>query len=403
MAEAKVLNTTVKVDSDKRPEKYGIQAVSVLFDGFLKVYRDEDDEKAAGIPDFNVGDVLEAKSVTAECKYTQPASRYSEGALVKKLEELGIGRPSTYAPTITTLTTARGYVVKGDKEGVKMDVVNLTLKGDRIGESAGTETVGAEKGKLIPQEIGIIVTDYLMSNFADIMDYDFTANVEKDFDAIAEGEKAWNQVIAAFYPPFHDKVDDALNDRQFSHVEREIGVDPETGLKVIAKFGQYGPYVQKGDDANRQYASLSKGQLIENLTLEEALRLFQLPRTVGEYEGVSIVATKGRFGPYLRYGDKNVSLPRGVDPMKVTVEQCVKLIEEAKHKDDAVAEIKRFETMDITIINGRYGPYIKHGGKNYKIPAGKDAAALTLSECQAIIDSGASTSGHRKFAGRRRR
>ena len=161
--------------------------------------------------------------------------------------------------------------------------------------------------------------------------------------------------------------------------------------------------MQKGDDANRQYASLSKGQLIENLTLEEALRLFQLPRTVGEYEGVSIVATKGRFGPYLRYGDKNVSLPRGVDPMKVTVDQCVKLIEEAKHKDDAVAEIKRFETMDITIINGRYGPYIKHGGKNYKIPAGKDAAALTLSECQAIIDSGASTSGHRKFAGRRRR
>ena len=403
MAEAKVLNTTVKVDSDKRPEKYGIQAASVLFDGFLKVYRDEDDEKAAGIPDINVGDVLEAKSVTAECKYTQPASRYSEGTLVKKLEELGIGRPSTYSPTITTLTTARGYVVKGDKEGVKMDVVNLTLKGDRIGESAGTETVGAEKGKLIPQEIGIIVTDYLMSNFADIMDYDFTANVEKDFDAIAEGKKVWNQVIAAFYPPFHNKVDDALNDRQFSHVEREIGVDPETGLKVIAKFGQYGPYVQKGDDANRQYASLSKGQLIENLTLEEALRLFQLPRTVGEYEGVSIVATKGRFGPYLRYGDKNVSLPRGVDPMKVTVDQCVKLIEEAKHKDDAVAEIKRFETMDITIINGRYGPYIKHGGKNYKIPAGKDAAALTLSECQAIIDSGASTSGHRKFAGRRRR
>jgi DNA topoisomerase-1 len=186
-------------------------------------------------------------------------------------------------------------------------------------------------------------------------------------------------------------VDDALNDRQFSHVEREIGVDPETGLKVIAKFGQYGPYVQKGDDANRQYASLSKGQLIENLTLEEALRLFQLPRTVGEYEGVSIVATKGRFGPYLRYGDKNVSLPRGVDPMKVTVDQCVKLIEEAKHKDDAVAEIKRFETMDITIINGRYGPYLKHDGKNYRIPKDVSAESLTEEQCKEIIEGGSPT------------
>ena len=396
MAEAKVLNTSIKVASDKRPERFSILASQVLFDGFMKIYMDDDNPDEVLLPAVKEGDRLDCRSIAAECKFTQPPLRYSEGTLVKKLEELGIGRPSTYAPTINTLTTGRGYIVKGDKEGQKAEVKNLTLKGSVISESIKSETIGAEKGKLIPQEIGMIVTDYLVANFSDIMDYDFTANVEKDFDSIADGEKTWNGVISEFYGPFHGKVDEALNDRQFSHVEREIGVDPSDGQKLIAKFGQFGPYVQKGEGEGRQCVSLAKGQLIESLTVEEAVRLFQLPRTVGQYEGIDIIAQKGRFGPYIRFGEKNVSLPRGTDALKVSLEECIKLIEETKAKDAAVAVIKEFKSSDISVINGRYGPYIKHAGSNYKIPKDKDAAALTLAECQAIIDSGGPSTG-KKF------
>ena len=396
MAEAKVLNTNIKVASDKRTERFNIQASQVLFEGFMKIYMDDDNPDDVLLPAVNEGDRLECKSIAAECKFTQPPLRYSEGTLVKKLEELGIGRPSTYAPTINTLTTGRGYIVKGDKEGQKMEVKNLTLKGSAISESTRNETIGAEKGKLIPQEIGMIVTDYLVANFSDIMDYDFTANVEKDFDSIADGEKTWNGVISEFYGPFHGKVDEALNDRQFSHVEREIGVDPSDGQKLIAKFGQFGPYVQKGEGDGRQCVSLAKGQLIESLTVEEAVRLFQLPRTVGQYEGIDIIAQKGRFGPYIRFGEKNVSLPRGTDALKVSLDECIRLIEETKTKDAAIAVIKEFKSSDISVINGRYGPYIKHAGSNYKIPKDKDAAALTLAECQAIIDSGGPSNG-KKF------
>ena len=387
MAEARVMNTNIKVQSDKRPERFYIQAVQMLFDGFMKLYSSDDAQEDTILPEMNIGDTLDCKGITAECKFTQPLPRFSEGTLVKKLEELGIGRPSTYAPTINTLTTGRGYIVKGDKEGQKVKVCNLALKGAVISESEKMETIGAEKGKLIPQDIGMMVTDYLTENFSEIMDYDFTANVEKEFDSIAEGEMEWQSVISDFYSPFHTKVQEKQQDKQYSHLERTIGTDPESGDVLIAKFGQYGPYVQKGDGAGKQCASLGKGQLIENITLEEALKLFQLPRNVGNYNGVDIIALKGRFGPYLRYGEKNVSIPRGLDPLNITFEQCVTLIEDTAQKDAQIAVIKEFSGRDIAVMNGRYGPYIKHAGNNYKIPKGTVAASLTEAECQKIIDS----------------
>ena len=398
MAEARVLNTNIQVDIDKRPEKYAIQSIQVLFDGFLKLYREgsDDEEETEGddvvLPQIGVGERLEAGSVDASCKYTQPPFRYSEQTLIKKMEELGIGRPSTYAPTITTLTKSRGYLVKGDKEGTKVQVRNLLLKGGAVTESTKTELVGAEKGKLLPTDVGVLVTDYLTGNFSDIMDYDFTANVEKDFDQIAGGKKEWNKVISDFYAPFHHKVDEAISNRQYSHIEREIGIDPSDGQMIVARLGQFGPYVQKGEGENRQSASLNKGQIIENLTDEEAARLFNLPRTVGEYEGEQVVATKGRFGPYIKAGDRNVSLPRGKDPLHITLEECIALIEADKVKKETVATpLKEWPESDISIINGRYGPYLKHGGNNYRIPRDVSAESLTEEQCKEIIASGSPT------------
>ena len=398
MAEARVLNTTIQVDIDKRPEKYAIQSIQVLFDGFLKLYREgsDDEEENEGdevvLPQVAVGEALNASAVDASCKYTQPPFRYSEQTLIKKMEELGIGRPSTYAPTITTLTKARGYLVKGDKEGSKVQVRNLLLKGGAISESAKTEIVGAEKGKLLPTDVGVLVTDYLTGSFSDIMDYDFTANVEKDFDQIASGHKQWNKVIADFYTPFHHKVDEAISNRQYSHIEREIGIDPSDGQMIVARLGQFGPYVQKGEGDKRQSASLNKGQIIENLTIEEAARLFNLPRTVGEYEGEPVIATKGRFGPYIKAGDRNVSLPRGKDPLHVTIEECIALIEADKVKKESVAvPLKEWPESDISIINGRYGPYLKHAGNNYRIPRDVSAENLTEEQCKQIIAEGSPT------------
>lgn len=397
MESAKLLNTNISVNSDKRPELFLIQGTEIMFDGFLKVYGagDEGDSAESQIlPEFHKGDFLEAGKLEALCKYSQPPYRYTEGTLVKKLEELGIGRPSTYAPTISTLTTGRGYIVKGDKEGTKMQVVNLTLKDGRISEQKKTETVGAEKGRLLPQDIGMIVTDFLTGNFSGIMDFDFTANVEKDFDDIAEGGKEWNEVISGFYGPFHQRVEETLNDKQFNHIEKEIGIDPSDGKVISARFGQYGPYVQKGEGMDKQYASLAKGQLIETLTIEEAVKLFQLPRTVGRLDGIDIIVTKGKFGPYLKYGDKNVSLPRGTDPMSVDLESCVAIIDAAQEKQGPQA-IKEFSASDISVINGRYGPYIKQAGSNYKIPKGTVAETLTEEDCLKIISE--STPTARKF------
>ena len=401
MAESRVMNTTLKVSSDKRPELYGIQSVEILFDGFMKVYlegRDDEDnapEEEVILPGMKKGDLMVEEGISALCKFTTPPSRYSEATLVKKLEELGIGRPSTYAATVDTLTRGRGYAVKGDKEGKSYKVVNLALKNGNVKATQKTEVVGAEKGKLLPQEIGLIVTDYLVQNFTDILDYDFTANVETDFDKVAEGKKAWSSTIEEFYAPFHKHVETVLHDGNYSKVSREIGVAPD-GDKVIAAFGKFGPYVQKGEGENRQSASLAKGQLIETLTLEEALKLLELPRVVGQLEGVDIVATRGRFGPYLKYGDKNVKLPRGKDPLSITLEECASLIQEVSAEKAAPAYLAEFG--DIKVINGRYGPYIKQGDANYKIPRGKDASRLTEADCQEIIAHSEPT---KKSSGRR--
>ena len=391
MADASLMKTEIKVAYDKGEEKFNVQASEVLFDGFLKLYMESSDEPAQDdemtiLPEMKLGGRMFEEGITAECKFTAAPSRYSEATLVKKLEELGIGRPSTYAPTISTLTKGRGYITKGDKTGQKHAVTNLTLRKGVIKASSKTETVGAEKGRLLPQDIGMIVTDYLVKNFDTILDYGFTANVEKDFDKIADGELVWNSVISEFYGPFHAKVQETLSNREYSNVSRELGVDPKDGQPLVARFGQYGPYVQKGDGAHKQYASLAPGQLIESITLEEALKLFELPRTVGQHNGIDIICTKGKFGPYIKYGDRNVSLPRGTDPLKVDLATCISLIEESESKK-AGGIIAEYTESDIQVINGAYGPYIKHAGSNYKIPKGTDPATLTEERCKEIIST----------------
>lgn len=399
MADAKVLRTDIKVKSDKATEKFGIQATQVIFDGFLKLYMESTDDmqqdEEVMLPELHTGDRMTEKGITAECKFTSAPSRYSEASLVKKLEELGIGRPSTYAPTITTLTKGRGYVVKGDKEGEKIPVTNLSLRNGKITTSSKTENVGAEKGRLLPQEIGMIVTDYLVEHFGTILDYSFTADVEKDFDKIAAGEMVWNNVISEFYSPFHNNVETTLNNREYSNVSRELGVDPKDGKPLVAKFGQYGAYVQKGEGDDRTFASLAPGQLIESITLEQALKLFELPRKVGEYKGIEIICTKGRFGPYMKYGDRNISLPRGTDPISIDLEKCTALIEQSLNKAENNI-IHDFTASGIQVIDGNYGPYIKCSGSNYRIPKGTDASGLTEEACKEIIANSEPTGRKRR-------
>lgn len=399
MADAKVLRTDIKVKSDKATEKFGIQATQVVFDGFLKLYMESTDDmqqdEEVMLPELHIGDRMTEKGITAECKFTSAPPRYSEASLVKKLEELGIGRPSTYAPTITTLTKGRGYVVKGDKEGEKIPVTNLSLRNGKITTSSKTENVGAEKGRLLPQEIGMIVTDYLVEHFGTILDYSFTADVEKDFDKIAAGEMVWNNVISEFYSPFHNNVETTLNNREYSNVSRELGVDPKDGKPLVAKFGQYGAYVQKGEGDDRTFASLAPGQLIESITLEQALKLFELPRKVGEYKGIEIICTKGRFGPYMKYGDRNISLPRGTDPLSIDLEKCIALIEQSLNKAENNI-IHDFTASGIQVIDGNYGPYIKCNGSNYRIPKGTDASGLTEEACKEIIANSEPTGRKRR-------
>ena len=397
MAEAKVLATTIKISSDKRDEKYVANANEVLFDGFLKVYSGSDDSSSdmVVLPSIGEGEILRDKSIVAEAKFTAAPPRYSEGTLIKKLDELGIGRPSTYVPTIETIKH-RDYIVVGDKEGKKVATESFTLSGGKISSKEKMETIGAEKGRLIPQEIGVIVTDYLQKNFPDILDYDFTASVEKEFDEIAGGEVVWNSAISEFYAPFHKRVSEVLSSKDYARVNREIGKDPATGETIVAKYGQWGPYVQKGEGENRVYASLGKGQLIENITLEEALKLFALPRTVGQIDGVDVIALKGKYGPYLKYGDKNFKLPRGNDPLTITIEKCKEIIEAEAAPKQAQEAISEFDGGNIKVIEGRYGPYIKAENSNYKIPKGKDAATLTEADCKEIIASSKPTSSSRR-------
>lgn len=395
MADAEIEKTTIDIDPSTRSDHFTASGEVIKFDGFLRVYieghdDDHDDEESGLLPVMSPGDALQADEVTATERFTQQPPRYTEASLVKKMEDLGIGRPSTYAPTISTIQQ-REYVEKGEKEGVKRQYLTMTLKGGKLSSRTKTETTGAEKGKLIPTDIGVVVNDFLTSYFPDILDYNFTANVEEKFDDIAEGKIAWNNEIRDFYGMFHPEVDKALNMRLEHKVgERVLGKHPETGKPVSVKIGRFGPLVQVGDgedDEKPQFASLLKGQSVSTITLEEALKLFEFPRLLGEFEGKDVSVAIGRFGPYVKHDGKFASIPKDIPAAAITLQEAIDLIVE-KRDAEAKKVVKTFdEEPDLQILNGRYGVYIAYNKSNYKIPRTvTDPAALTLDECRAIIE-----------------
>ena len=392
MAAAQTERTVVDIEISNAEERFVATGETVLFDGFLKLYSESTEDEAqegeeALLPPLKQGDRPEAKSVTALQRFTQSPPRYSEASLVKRLEELGIGRPSTYAPTISTIIT-RGYVVKENREGGKRGYVQLKLEKGEIVRKELSEHVGKEKNKLSPTDIGMLVTDYLDQQFTDVMDYNFTAMVEKEFDEIAEGDKSWVDMIRKFYEKFHSTVDRALESQPVrSSQPHLLGTDPKSGKPVYVKIGRFGPVAQIGDadDAEKpRFASLRKGQLIASITLEEALDLFTLPRTVGEKE---VVIGIGRFGPYVRHDGKFVSLGKTDDPYTIELDRAVSLIRDKREKDAKAKEpIRTYPEDDgLQVLNGRYGPYIAWQGKNYRIPKGYVPAELTLEQCREII------------------
>ena len=389
MSDARVEKTDVTIGSDRFGAKFTVSGEQILFDGFLKVYiesrDDEEDQENTVLPNIGEGQILKCSSVSALERFTQHPPRYSEASLVKKLEELGIGRPSTYASTVSTITT-RGYIIKGDKPGTEREICELQLRDGQIVRSVRKERYGAEKKKLLPENIGLVVTDFLEANFPDILGYGFTAEVEESFDKVAKGKMKWDKVISDFYGPFHKEIDESLQDREHTHAERVVGVDPKSGKPIIARIGRFGPLVQRGtsDDPEKQFVSLKKGMLIENITLDEALQLLSLPRVVGHYKDFEITTAIGRFGPYVKYDGKFVSLAKGQDPYTITEEQAVALIEDSLQKASKKV-IADFPGSGIQILNGRYGPYIKKGKDNYKIPRKSDPTILTEQDCISII------------------
>lgn len=398
MADAEIEKTTATIDISTQPEKLVATGEVIKFEGFLKVYiESKDDEESADedvkgmLPPLNVGQALGLRQMQATQRYSRPAPRYTEASLVKKLEEMGIGRPSTYAPTISTIQK-RGYVEKDSRDGKERNFQVLTLKGDQISAQTKTEITGAEKSKLFPTDTAMVVNDFLVEHFPNVIDYSFTARVEAEFDEIAHGQQEWETMLEKFYEKFHQRIEnsESINRADVSGA-REIGVDPVSGQKIIAKLGRYGPFVQLGEENPETgdkpaYASLRKGQFLESLTLEDALDLFKLPRIVGMYEDKEMKAAIGRFGPYISHASKFYSLPKTLDPMLVTAEEAVALIE-AKRKADAEKLIKSFpENAEVQVLNGRYGPYIVVGKKNVKIPKGKEPAELTLQECLDLAE-----------------
>ncbi len=396
MADAEIEKTTIDITPSGKPGTPFVATGEVIkFDGFLSVYIEsrDDDEMPLGdsaiLPSLGVGDSLTANEITATERFTQAPPRYTEASLVKKMEDLGIGRPSTYAPTISTIQQ-REYVEKGEKPGTPRKYLTLTLRGGKIAESTHGENTGAEKGKLIPTDIGMIVNDFLLKYFPEILDYNFTAKVEEKFDDIAEGKLEWGKEIKQFYDIFHPGVDQALNMRLEHKVgERVLGTDPKSGKPVSVKIGRYGPLVQIGDgegDEKPQFASIQKEQSIQTITLEEALKLFEFPRTIGEFEGSEVSVAIGRFGPYIKHQGKFVSIPKGISPAAITIEEAVELIE-GKRNAESKKVVKTFdEDPELQILNGRYGVYIAYKGSNYKIPKTvSDPSRLSLEECKALI------------------
>jgi DNA topoisomerase-1 len=405
MSDAKTEKTNITIPVSNRKEKFVATGEVILFPGFLKVYtesKDEDSEEVKGmLPAMQLEETLNAQSITATQRFAQPPTRYTEASLVKKLEELGIGRPSTYAPTITTIQK-RGYVLKQTRPGQERQYDCLELKGNQIKEEMKTEKVGYEKDKIFPTDVGIVVNDYLQQNFEEIMDYGFTADVEKRFDDIAEGKEQWQDMLQHFYGDFHQSVDHALNYSAKASGERLLGYDPVTNAKVLAKLGKYGPMVQIGEnyaDEKPRYARLRPNQFIETLTLEEALELFKLPRTVGEWEGSEVTVGAGRFGPYVRYNDKFVSIPKDEDPIEITLERCVELLKEKQKKDADRAPrlVGQLDGKEIYAAVGRYGPYLKYDGKNVTLAKGTDVAALTEAEAIDLLQNSQNKNVLRSF------
>lgn len=398
MADAEIEKTNVEIEISTRPEHFTTSGERVVFPGFLKVYGDPENEKVMSdeqaVKGVAPGDSLAPVEITATERFTQAPARYTEASLVKKMEELGIGRPSTYAPTISTVQS-RGYVEKGEKEGEPRDYIQMALKGGGVTEARLTENSGSERGKLIPTDVGMVVNDFLTEYFPDILDYNFTARVEEKFDEIAEGKLGWDNEIRDFYGNFHPSIEKVSSMRMEHKVgERVLGTDPKTGKPVSVKIGRYGPLVQIGessDEEKPQFASLLKGQSIETITLEEALKLFELPRTVGEIEGKPVTAAIGRFGPYVRYDGMFVSIPKDLAPLTITLDEAAALVE-AKKKAEADKLVKDFpEEPGLQVLNGRYGVYLAYKpsgvrkAKNYKIPKGTEGATLTLEQARELM------------------
>ena len=399
MAEAQIEKTTVTIAMTGAPEHFVANGEVVKFDGFLKVYREstddeqeQKDEFAHNLPVMKEGDVLTRREIMSTERYSQGPSRYTEASLVHKLEELGIGRPSTYAPTISTIQQ-REYVQKGDKKGEERPYVIDSLRGIKITPTRKVELTGNEKGKLLPTDIGIVVNDFLMENFPSIMDYNFTAKVEQQFDQIADGKEEWTDMMLAFDREFEPTVDKVMNARsEHKAGERKLGDDPKSGHPVFVKIGRYGPVVQIGtadDEEKPRFAQLPSDKSMETITLDEALELFKLPRTVGEYDGKTVTIGAGRFGPYVLHDKKYTSIPKDEDPMTITLERAIELIEE-KRKAEEERHLKKFnEDPELEVLNGRYGPYIAYKGKNYRIPRELHATAaeLTYDQCIDIVNN----------------
>ena len=394
MADAEIEKTTVSITAPKIDGEFTVTGETVKFDGFLRVYRESrdddsnDSQETQGLPEFKKGQALEFSQISAYERFTQHPQRFNEAALVHKMEELGIGRPSTYAPTIGTIQQ-REYVLREDIEGTKRECDMLRLENGDIKEQTITEVYGTEKSKLVPTDIGMVVNDFLIEYFPDIMNYNFTAQVEKEFDDIADGDKQWKSVISTFYDKFSPAVNNAMTLKNEHKVgERILGNDPISGKPVSVKIGRYGPIVQIGsaeDDDKPRFAQMKKGQTIETITLDEALELFRLPRTLGEFEGFEVTIGTGRFGPYIRHDKFYVSLTGVADPLTITFEEAVHLIQ-SKRESESKKVLKSFPgNPDMEVMNGRYGAYIAYQGSNYKIPRNMDPSTLTEEECQDII------------------
>jgi DNA topoisomerase-1 len=396
MADAQLERTTIKIGGLQSQDYFAAKGEVIKFDGFLKVYiesssdESEDDDIEGLLPAVELNEKLSVDSITAVERFTRPPARYVEASLVKKLEELGIGRPSTYAPTISTIQK-RGYVEKKEREGVLRNYVSLTLKKLSISKEIKSETTGKDKNKLSPTDIGIVVTDFLNTHFERIMDYNFTAKVEAEFDEIASGKIEWTKMMHSFYSPFHDNVESTLEHSDRATGERELGVHPTTGRKIIARIGRFGPMIQIGDEKadgeKALFASLQPSQSIGSITLDEALELFKLPRVLGNHDGLEVKANTGRFGPYVQVGKTFVSIPKGEDPISISLERALELYSE---KQTAAANnlIKTFdEREDVQLLNGKYGAYLKIGKNNFKLPKDKNPEELTLAECLAISEN----------------